>query len=168
MNPINIIYSELAQGKPIDAEELLLLMKAEGPDQTLLGLADELNTRVNGPYVTFVHNRNINYTNICVNNCLFCAYKRNAGDSDSYVLSVEDTLRRISQTPDITEVCIQGGISAELDFDFILEMVGAIREAHPHIHIHASSPRSISLVKISSTPAPVVRAKCRISMGLKA
>ncbi len=137
------ILSDADQGKELAPHEFLFLMKTEGNEEEIRGLADKLNREVNGDVVTFVHNRNVNYTNICINSCLFCGFRRNSKDPGSFVLSVDEILGKIASTPGIKEVCIQGGILPSLSFPLILEMVRAIKGAFPNIHIHAFSPMEI-------------------------
>jgi len=140
---INTILTEVSQERELTSDELLLLMQDKGNEAEIIAVADEINRKVNHDIVTFVHNRNINYTNICRNKCLFCAFSRKIGDSDSYLLSVKEIVERIAKTPKITEVCIQGGILPGLEFSYVLEMLRAIRESFPAIHIHAFSPMEI-------------------------
>lgn len=140
---INIILKEIAKGKELTPKELLFLTEVENHGDEIKGLADTLNRGVNENIVTFVHNRNINYTNICRNRCLFCGFRRSNGDRDSYVLSIEEILRTIAATPRITEVCIQGGILPGIRFSFITDMLQEIKNAYPQIHIHAFSPMEI-------------------------
>ncbi len=137
------ILSEVEQGKELTSDELLFLMKTEGNRDEIRALADKQNREINGDVVTFVHNRNINYTNICINRCLFCGFRRNRRDPGSFVLSVDEILGKIASSPDIIEVCIQGGIWPSLSVPFILEMLRAIKRAFPNIHIHAFSPMEI-------------------------
>ena len=137
------ILNEVANGRELSSEELLFLMKTEDHCDQIIELADDLNRQVNHDIVTFVHNRNINYTNICRNRCLFCGFRRSGSEADSFVLSVKDVLDRIGSTPGITEVCIQGGILPGLSFSFILEMLQAVKENYPRIHIHGFSPMEI-------------------------
>ena len=139
----NTILSEVAKGRELATDELLFLMEADDHTEAVIELADCLNRQVNHDVVTFVHNRNINYTNICQNRCLFCAFRRNRFATDGFALSVEEILNKIASTPGITEVCIQGGILPELNFSYILEMLQAIKAAYPQIHIHAFSPMEI-------------------------
>jgi 7,8-didemethyl-8-hydroxy-5-deazariboflavin synthase CofH subunit len=146
----DITLSEVARGREITSDELLFLMEDRNCQDSVIELADNLNRKINHDVVTFVHNRNINYTNICRNRCLFCAFRRTAVDEDSFVLSVDEILRRISCTQGITEVCLQGGISAGLNFPFILEIVQAIKSAYPDIHIHAFSPMEIKHFSVLS------------------
>jgi len=140
---INTILSEVAKGKELTSDELLSLMEAENHDAEIIALADYLNSQVNHDIVTFVHNRNINYTNICQNKCLFCGFRRNGTETDSFTLTIEEILGKIAATPFITEVCLQGGILPGLRFAYILEMLQAIKAAYPDLHIHAFSPMEI-------------------------
>jgi len=140
---INTILSEVAKGKELTSDELLYLMEAENHGDEIIAFADSLNHEVNHDVVTFVHNRNINYTNICSNRCLFCAFRRNRTDADSFVLSVDAILEKIAATPGITEVCLQGGIPPELSFSYILEMLQVIKAVYPDLHLHAFSPMEI-------------------------
>lgn len=154
------ILNEVKQGKELTPDKFLFLMKTEGNHEEIRELADKQNRQVNGDVVTFVHNRNINYTNICINQCLFCGFRRNREDPGSFVLSVDDILEKIALSPDITEVCIQGGIWPSLSFPFILEMVRAIKRVFPKIHIHAFSPMEIKYFsELSAEPVASVITK---------
>lgn len=140
---INTILSEVARGKELASGELLFLMETENHRDEIIELADTLNREVNHDVVTFVHNRNINYTNICRNSCLFCAFRRRRTDTDRFILSIEEILSKIASAPGIAEVCIQGGLLPGLRFSDILEMLQAIKAAYPDLHIHAFSPMEI-------------------------
>jgi len=94
--------------------------------------------------VTFVHNRNVNYTNVCANHCRFCGFRKDAGEPGSYFLTVGEVLDELEKTPKVTEVCIQGGLSPDLHFEYILEMLRAIKSRFPRIHIHAFSPMEVT------------------------
>jgi 5-amino-6-(D-ribitylamino)uracil---L-tyrosine 4-hydroxyphenyl transferase len=137
------LLSEVRQGKEVTPWELLFLVRDKGHENELIETADEINRELNHGIVSFIHNRNINYTNICRNKCLFCAFRRGKGEPDSYFLSIEEVLERISKAPNISEVCIQGGIAPGIRFDCIVRMLQAIKEAHPSLHIHAFSPMEI-------------------------
>jgi len=102
-----------------------------------------LNKSANGNYVSFVHNRNINYTNICRNNCSFCGFKCRLGDQSAFLLTEDEILASIEETPHITEVCVQGGINDEFGLTEALRLLSAIKRAYPRIHIHAFSPMEI-------------------------
>jgi FO synthase subunit 2 len=160
MMNISIILNELARGRELASDELLFLMETVSHGREIMELAHSLNRDINGDTVTFVHNRNINYTNICQNSCLFCAFRRSNTDVDSYVLSPEEILERIASTPGITEVCIQGGILPGLNFSYILEILQAIVAIYPDIHIHAFSPMELkSFANISGYSIDTVISK---------
>ncbi len=147
---ISTILNEVASGRELANGELLFLLESEEGQDKILECADNLNRQAHYDVVTFVHNRNINYTNICGNNCLFCAYRRGENDADAYMLSIEQVLDKIASAPGISEVCIQGGIKPGLSFSFILEMLREIKAIYPHIHIHAFSPMEIKYFSIIS------------------
>jgi len=112
-------------------------------DDEIIETADKMNRAVNHNIVTFIHNRNINYTNMCRNRCLFCAFRRDPRDPESYLFSVDEIVERIAEIPHLTEVCIQGGILPGLQFSYVIQMLRAIKGAFPAIHIHAFSPMEI-------------------------
>jgi len=111
--------------------------------EDLIIAANELRQRRFDKRVTYVVNRNANFTNICNIGCTFCGFARKASDPDAYLHTPEAIAEKLLQTPGITEVCIQGGIHPGLGFEYYLDLVRSIRETMPHIHIHAFSPMEI-------------------------
>ncbi len=95
--------------------------------------------------VTYIIDRNINYTNVCVSGCKFCAYYRKPGDPRGYVLSQEELHRKIEETLALggTQILLQGGLHPELPFSFYEDMLREIKERFPQIHIHGFSPPEI-------------------------
>ena len=113
---------------------------------TLGALAHEARLALHpNPVVTYVADRNINYSNICVCGCRFCAFFRAPGDSEGYVLSREELDRKIRETIALggTQILMQGGHHPDLPLSFYEEMIAWIRDTHPGIHIHAFSPPEI-------------------------
>ncbi len=104
------ILSEVSQGKDLSHEDFCFLLRQREDYEEILLYANEMNVNLNDDRVSFVHNRNINYTNICIDNCRFCGFRRDLGDNDSYFLSVEEVVTRLAETPEVSEVCIQGGL----------------------------------------------------------
>jgi len=104
-------------------------------------LADELRRKAVGDVVTFVVNRNINFTDICINSCKFCSFR----NRKNYLLSIEELKRKVEEAVDFgcTEVCIQGGLLPQADLDFYISILEAVREVSKKIHIHAFSPMEI-------------------------
>ena len=133
-------------GARLTREQSLLLGVAEGDD--LLGLlvaADALRRELVGNIVTYVVNRNINFTNICFVGCKFCAFSRGPRESDTYFLQPEDVARRAIEAWELgaTEVCIQGGLPHGLPPFYYRDILRAVKGARPRMHIHAFSPMEI-------------------------
>lgn len=94
--------------------------------------------------VTFIVDRNINYTNVCINKCRFCAFYRDSGSSDAYVLSSEELFKKIEETIQLggTQILIQGGLNPDLDLDYYIELLKSIKERYD-INIHGFSPPEV-------------------------
>ncbi|NJK91623.1 MAG: 5-amino-6-(D-ribitylamino)uracil--L-tyrosine 4-hydroxyphenyl transferase CofH [Blastochloris sp.] len=122
----------------------------DAPTSELQEAARELNSRLHSGVVTYVVNRNANFTNICNVGCTFCGFQRKASDSDAYIHTPGQIVQRLEQTPWITEVCLQGGIHPGLSFDYYLDLVRQIKLRFPEIHIHAFSPMEIEAMHQSS------------------
>ena len=138
------ILSKPFLGRSLSVEDCLALVERDGAAAEELRLAaDELNRRMHGDEVTYVVNRNANFTNVCVTHCSFCGFYRPAGHPEAYTRSIEAVVERIGQTPWVTEVCLQGGIHPELGFDYYAELLRAIRASFPGVHLHAYSPMEI-------------------------
>jgi FO synthase len=128
-------------------DEYLALATAEGPAlEAVAALADSLRRDVVGDDVTFVVNRNINFTNICYTGCRFCAFAQRKGDADAYSLSTEEVADRAweAHVEGATEVCMQGGIDPELPVTGYAELVRAVKTRVPSMHVHAFSPMEIA------------------------
>jgi FO synthase len=137
---------ETQGGACLSLEESYALGDAAGDD--LLGLlvaANLLRAESTGNIVTYVVNRNINFTNICFVGCKFCAFSRGPRESDSYFHSLETMAQKAREAWDLgaTEVCIQGGLPRELDKFYYRDILRAIKDAVPQMHIHAFSPMEI-------------------------
>ncbi len=134
----------------ITVEEATRLLEATGPEvEKLLQTANEVRKREVGDTVTYVINRNINFTNICKNSCKFCAFRRPKSNPESYLLSEEEVSKKAKEALEegATEICLQGGINPALDFEDYLGYLDAIREVSPEIHIHGYSPEEIRHMK---------------------
>lgn len=141
---IKDILLKAQAGERVSAEEGLTLF--EGADLPELGqTANEISRRLHPDNrITFVIDRNINYTNVCTCGCKFCAFFRAPGHHDAYVLSREELHAKIQETVDLggTQLLIQGGLNPELQLPYFEEMLRDIK-AHFHIHIHSFSPPEI-------------------------
>jgi len=105
--------------------------------------ADRLNRTLHGPRVSYVFNRNINFTNACESACGFCAYRIAPGDPRSFILSPDEVVRLAGLTPGIDEVCMVGGLNPAMTLDDVVGLIAAVHEAYPSIHIHALSPMEV-------------------------
>lgn len=126
------------QGKSTKEDALLLL---EVPPFDLFRFADELRDHAVGDTVTYVVNRNINFTSRCVGTCGFCAFRTNTGK----VLSIEEIMAKVREAKKAkaTEVCIQGGLLPDVGLDFYLGIAEAIKAEFPEMHIHSFSPMEV-------------------------
>ncbi|NIL84680.1 FO synthase [Rhodococcus fascians] len=127
-------------------EQYLALATAEGPGMdAVAALADDLRKQVNGDTVTYVVNRNINFTNICYTGCRFCAFAQRKGDADAFTLSTAEVADRAWEAHVVgaTEVCMQGGIDPELPVTGYADLVRAVKAKVPSMHVHAFSPMEI-------------------------
>ncbi len=127
-------------------EHALTLMTAEGEllDQ-VIRLADDLRRETVGDDVTYVVNRNINFTNVCYVGCRFCAFAQRRTDADAYSLSLDQVADRAEEAWDLgaTEVCMQGGIDPELPGTAYFDLAAAVKTRVPQMHVHAFSPMEI-------------------------
>jgi len=132
------VRAKVADGVRLNDAEALALFACN--DLLAIGeLAALANARLNGTTVYFNVNRHINYTNLCINRCTFCAFSRETGDEGGYTLALNDILAMAAEavTAGATELHMVGGLHPELPFDFYLEMLAAIRADAPQLHIKA-------------------------------
>lgn len=133
-------------GRELDFEDGLMLLKAEGADLLALIRAADFTRSVDvGPAVTYVVNRNINFTNVCFVGCQFCAFARHRKDDDARTDDTEQVLAKVQEAVgrSATEICMQGGINPEMDAFAYRDLLLAIKARFPAIHIHAFSPMEI-------------------------
>jgi 7,8-didemethyl-8-hydroxy-5-deazariboflavin synthase CofH subunit len=133
-------------GAELTFEQGLLLATAEGSAlDALVAVADHLRRETVGDTITYVVNRNINFTNVCFVGCSFCGFGRGPGAADAYSLSFEEVVRRAREAWErgATEVCVQGGLPRDLDGFFYRDLLRAIKHAIPEMHVHAFSPMEI-------------------------
>jgi FO synthase len=126
--------------------QALALITADGTDlEAVCALADEVRRDTVGDEVTFVVNRNINFTNVCYTGCRFCAFAQRRTDSDAYSLSLAEVGQRAAEAWDVgaTEVCMQGGIDPQLPGSAYLDLARAVKDAAPGLHLHAYSPMEV-------------------------
>ncbi|MBY6142287.1 5-amino-6-(D-ribitylamino)uracil--L-tyrosine 4-hydroxyphenyl transferase CofH [Leisingera daeponensis] len=144
--PIRSILEMALEGGEVSEAEGVELFRTTGADaEAVYATADELRRRANGDHVSFVVNRNINFTNICYMGCRFCGFAKRSEDKDAEWLEPEQIVERAQQAWDrgATEVCIQGGLHPKMEGTYYRDIVRAIKAALPDMHIHAFSPFEI-------------------------
>jgi FO synthase subunit 2 len=133
-------------GKDISADEAVELFGCTGLEMNLLiTVADELRKRTVGDLVTYVVNRNINFTNVCIKQCGFCAYSRDFREEEGYFLPTEEIVRRAKEAAGLgaTEVCLQAGLPPKMDGNLYVDLCRAVKKDLPDMHIHAFSPEEV-------------------------
>ena len=137
-----------------EAEGVTLLEQTEaGAIAAIRQAADELRRQQAGDTVTYIINRNINFTNICQQHCSFCAFRRDAGQKGAYWLDLDVVLHKAQEAVErgATEICMQGGLNPEAKQDgsslaYYLNLVRELKQACPQLHFHAFSPQEIQFI----------------------
>jgi 7,8-didemethyl-8-hydroxy-5-deazariboflavin synthase CofH subunit len=134
-----------------DADSLLALMAT----------ADELRKRANGDAVTYVVNRNINFTNVCIKHCGFCAFSRDFRQEEGYFLPMNEIIRRAREAVELgaTEICVQAGLPPKMDGSLYIDLTRELKAELPDLHIHGFSPEEVLY--------GAVRSKCTIEEYLR-
>ena len=143
---ISEILNNALSDKEISAKDGTELYGADGINFHLIGLvADEIRRRRVGDTVSYVVNRNINFTNVCIKQCGFCAFSRDFREEEGYFLPTEEIVRRAKEAHQVgaTEVCIQAGLPPDMKGDLYENICKEIKKEIPDIHIHGFSPEEI-------------------------
>ena len=143
---ISKILNNALSDKEISVKEGIELYNVDGIDFHLVGLvADEIRRRRVGDIVSYVVNRNINFTNVCIKQCGFCAFSRDFREEEGYFLPIEEIVRRAKEAHQVgaTEVCIQAGLPPDMEGDLYENICKEIKKEIPDIHIHGFSPEEI-------------------------
>jgi FO synthase subunit 2 len=157
------ILDRALAGEEINVDDGTKLFDAGGLELTAIAVtADELRRRAAGDVVTYVVNRNINFTNVCIKHCGFCAFSRDHREEQGYFLPVEEVVRRAQEAWDLgaTEICVQAGLPPKMDGYYYVDLTRAIKKALPEIHIHGFSPEEVLYGSI--------RARCSIEDYVRA
>ena len=142
---INDIVRKVADGGRVTADEALALYQ-HAPTHVLGGLADEIRLRKHPDRtVTYIIDRNVNYTNVCVAKCNFCAFYREVGSSEGYVLGFEEIFRKIDETIEVggVQLLLQGGHNPDLPLTWYEDLFRAIKSRYPDFNLHALSPPEV-------------------------
>ncbi len=140
------ILNRALEGEEISWQEALRLSETGGADfQAAVAAADELRRRQVGDTVTYVVNRNVNFTNVCVKHCGFCAFSRTYRSEQGYFLPNDEIVRRAREAVDFgaTEICVQAGLPPDMDGYYYVDLTRAVKKALPRVHIHAFSPEEV-------------------------
>ncbi len=143
---VRAILDGCLEGGELSVADALTLCRVNGRDlHALLCAADELRRRQVGDEVSYVINRNINFTNVCVKACRFCAFSRTQRSEEGYFLDLEEIVRRALEARALgaTEVCLQAGLAPGMDGGFYVDLVRALKRAAPDLHLHAFSPEEV-------------------------
>lgn len=153
MNPdVDAVVDKALSGKRLNEKDARLLMQVESDDILALGTAaNKIRERMVGGIVTYVVNRNINFTNVCIGSCKFCAFKRSTRDRDAYFLNIQRMVEMAKEAENAgaTELCIQGGLHPDIGIDYYASMLNALKD-EVNLHLHAFSPMEISYVSQKS------------------
>jgi FO synthase len=144
--PIRHMLDGALDGRALSAQDGETLLGVEGDDLVaLVRTADAVRAADVGDEVTYVVNRNINFTNVCFVNCQFCAFKRQRWEADAYTHGLDVVLGKVEEAiaRGATEVCMQGGINPDMDAFTYRDVLQAIKTRYPQLHVHAFSPMEI-------------------------
>ena len=145
------VLQGVRSGEDVDFDEILTLFRARGAEVAAVAeVADELRAELVGDEVTWVANRNINYTNVCTFKCRFCGFSKGPLSLNlrgtPYLLTLDDIADRVIEAAEVgaTEVCLQGGIHPDFDGDYYIDVARAVHEAVPGMHIHGFTALEVS------------------------
>ncbi len=152
---VDAILNRALAGKDISPDEGVVLLKQTEP-ATIAAIqetADQLRHRQVGDIVTYVINRNINFTNICEQHCSFCAFRRDAGEDGAYWLDWRQIQEKAADAVQrgATEICMQGGLNPEAKINgallpYYVQLVRTIKDEFPQLHLHAFSPQEVQFI----------------------
>jgi len=149
------IFDRALANEELTPNDAIALLETQDPDAIaqLQTVADQLRRRQAGEVVTYVVNRNINFTNICEQHCSFCAFRRDANQDGAYWLDETTILQKTADAvaQGATEICMQGGLNPEAaiagrSLPYYVRLVKAIKDAFPDVHLHAFSPQEVEFI----------------------
>ncbi len=155
LKSVDLILEKAIQDKDISEAEAIILLQQHEPEiiKTIQQIADRLRKKQVGDTVTYIINRNINFTNICEQHCSFCAFRRDAGEKGAFWLNTDEIIAktRDSVQKGATEICMQGGLNPEAKLQgtslaYYQQLVSTIKTKFSQIHLHAFSPQEIEFI----------------------
>jgi 7,8-didemethyl-8-hydroxy-5-deazariboflavin synthase CofH subunit len=147
------VLDRALSGAEVTVDEAEILLGTSGRElAVLMACADQLRRETVGDMVTYVVNRNINFTNVCIKGCGFCAFSRDFREEEGYFLPEEEIVRRAREAWDLgaSEVCVQAGLPPKMDGDLYIRLTRALKTAIPGLHIHGFSPEEVLYGSIRS------------------
>ncbi|MBW4667729.1 MAG: 7,8-didemethyl-8-hydroxy-5-deazariboflavin synthase subunit CofH [Cyanomargarita calcarea GSE-NOS-MK-12-04C] len=152
---VDVVLERAIRGYDLSVEEGVVLLKEtdSSAKAAIRATADKLRQQQSGNTITYVINRNINFTNICEQHCSFCAFRRDDGDAGAYWLNWTQILEKTTDgvRRGATEICMQGGLNLEAkingkSLDYYLKLVETIKQEFPQLHLHAFSPQEVEFI----------------------
>jgi CofH subfamily radical SAM domain protein len=159
MDP-KVILETVGNREEITAIEALMLMREDGKIlEGLFDVADEVNRRINRGVVTYVRSRQVYYTNICRAECSFCSFYRKKGQKNAFTHSPAEVVRQAREGGPVRQIVLQGGLNPDLNYNYHLEVLRALRSAFPSVHLHGYSPSEIHFIakRARTTPFDILR-----------
>ena len=141
------LYEKVCEGERLAFEDGVRLFRSN--DLLVIGyLANIVRERLNGDRAYFIRNQHLNYTNVCVNRCAFCAFSRDLGENGSYTMSLEEIRARVAERMDdpISEIHIVGGLNPELPYQYYLDMLAMIHGMRPEVHLQAFTAVEVAFI----------------------
>jgi FO synthase subunit 2 len=150
-----VILDTVLKREEVTAIEALMLMREEGKIlPALFAAADTLNQRANRNVVTYIRSKQVYYTNVCRAECSFCSFYRKKGHKDAFVLAPSEAVRQVREAGAVRQVVLQGGLNPDLNVSYHLDMVRALRQAFPHVHLQGLSPSEVHFTAKRARIAP--------------
>ncbi|MEM6424610.1 MAG: 7,8-didemethyl-8-hydroxy-5-deazariboflavin synthase subunit CofH [Cyanobacteria bacterium P01_D01_bin.128] len=155
VSSLDAILAQALAGKDLEPKQAVVLLTQAEPEAiaAIRSTADTLRGRQTGDTVTYVVNRNINYTNICEQHCSFCAFRRDASQPGAYWLEWDTIVQKASEAvaQGATEICMQGGLNPEATIDgsslkYYCKLLSILKNAFPQLHLHAFSPQEVQFI----------------------
>jgi FO synthase subunit 2 len=140
------ILRRTLEGDELSWQDALRLCETGGHSLQVTAMAaDEMRRRQAGDLVTYVVNRNVNFTNVCIKHCTFCAFSRDYREEEGYELPAEEILRRAGEAVAFgaTEICMQAGLPPKMDGRLYIDLTRAVKREFPALHVHAFSPEEV-------------------------
>jgi FO synthase subunit 2 len=159
MDPKVILETALTREEITAIEALILMQEDDKILPQLFQVADALNRRISHNVVTYVRGKQVHYTNICRAECSFCPFWRRKGHKNAFTLPPEEIVRQVREAAGIKQVVLQGGLNPDLNLNYHIEALRALRDAFPSIHIQGYSPAEVHFVakRMRTSPAEILK-----------